>query len=220
MPRARRFLERDAFYHVVFRAKEGIPLPCTEYMKLLIEGCMARTQRDDKVLNCHVITMGNHLHILTVSHKNQLEITKSHMGLKKKITEAVKRLLALNHLERWDGPTSVFRILDRDDAVNQIAYLYSTPSTANLSDTIEAYPGMNSWAEFQICPYDVNAWYGRQVRWFRYATMKPLGDMTAAEYVLALEDCEHVEHPLTFQPNAWMPLFGITDPDEVRVPPA
>ena len=40
------------------------------------------------------------------------------------------------------------KIAGPEKAKERIAYLYNNPTKADLEDTIEAYPGLNSWQDF------------------------------------------------------------------------
>lgn len=42
MARKPRHIEVGKMYEMVFRAKEGIPLPCTEYMNSLVSSKLAK----------------------------------------------------------------------------------------------------------------------------------------------------------------------------------
>jgi len=215
MARSRRFIESNSLFEIVFRARSGIPLPCTEYMKLIVLGCLARTQRDDKVKLAHFVVMGNHVHIIVVGHRNEEAVTKFYMELKKKLTESIKQILDLDFLHLWDGPTTLIRILDLDKAIERIAYCYANPARANLADRVENYPGVSSWSRFQATEQKIGAVNSTKVKWYRYATLMPIGTLTPIVYLFAFSRFESVEHVLELHPNCWMSLFGVTDSVEV-----
>jgi len=216
MPRARRFIESLKAYEIVIRVKAGIPLPCTEYMSKIVRGCLARTQRDHKVTICGYVVMGSHLHIIAVCHSDQEAFTKFHMELKKKLTESIKAILGLSHLLLWDGTTTVMQLLDQEKTIQRIAYCYSNPANANLAETIEDYPGLSSWDEFQACSDDIGTSHQSKEKWIRYASMKPIGNLKVQQYLKLLDTFDSVEHALVLEPNAWMPIFGITESKEVK----
>jgi REP element-mobilizing transposase RayT len=212
---SRRYFENDQFYEIVFRAKEGIPLPCTEYMNTIIWGIIARTQRDSKVKICHATFLGNHCHMLVVSNKGEQELSDFHKEIKKKLTESIKSILDLERLELWDA-TSVMVILDLEMAVRRIAYCYNNPTKANLSETIEEYPGVTSWELYQSVENTCTARIETHCPWIRYVSMEPLGDQSAAAYTMQSRKFDLVDHTLVLEPNFWMSLFDINEPHEVE----
>ncbi len=100
MAQAPRQIKSNHLYEICFRAREGLPLPVTNYMRLLITCILARTQRDFKVTLCHHIWHGNHPHLLAILHDAD-QARRFYMELQKKLTEAIKRLLGLKYLNIW-----------------------------------------------------------------------------------------------------------------------
>ena len=94
------------------RTRVGLPFVCTKYMNLIIEGIVARVQRNHKVQLCHKNFMGNHPHMIIVA-KDSLECTNFYGEIKKQLTDSIKRLLGLEHLNLWQkNGTSVIRYHD------------------------------------------------------------------------------------------------------------
>ena len=100
MPQAPRKFKAGVPYEICFRARRGLPLAVTRYMRLLIESVLARTQRDCKVTLCHHLWMSNHPHIVVVFKDAELA-KRFYTEVQKKLTDAIKRLLGMEHLNIW-----------------------------------------------------------------------------------------------------------------------
>ena len=147
MPQAPRQIKSNHLYEICFRARENLPLPVTNYMKLLISCILSRTQRDFKVDICHHLWQGNHPHIVAIL-KDADQARCFYMELQKKLTDAIKRLLGLEYLHIWAGTPRVIEIPDLESAIKMIAYYYANPAAAHLVESIEQYPGLSSWTDF------------------------------------------------------------------------
>ena len=223
MPRTRRVFFAYHLYEIIIRAREGLPLPTLDLIKALILSAMARTQRDNKVDICHYVWMGNHAHICVVVYDAQ-SLANFLQELQKKLTESLKRLMGKRHLRVWAGSPVASVIVDRERAIDKFAYLYANPAKANLVDTIDEYPGLSSWQEFQQLSANksVDVQSVRAVPWIRLKNIPKLDDMclTSAKdsevTARMLKDSEDNKHDLVLKPNAWMRAFGIAEPEEVK----
>ena len=65
MPNRKLFVHRTVV-EVCFRTEEGLPLPATPYIKVIIESVLARAQSLYPVIICHCLVMANHVHMLVV----------------------------------------------------------------------------------------------------------------------------------------------------------
>ena len=72
-------------------------MPPTETSNEIRLGTLGRTQRDNKVELCHFVDMNNHSHSMAVSTTGE-NLSKFHMELKKKTTDALKAHLSWNIL--------------------------------------------------------------------------------------------------------------------------
>jgi hypothetical protein len=219
MPRTRRYFPSKQFYEVIFRARQGLPLPTLKIIELLILSALARTQRDNKVVICHHMWMGNHAHIGCIPYDVEAFVA-FYQELQKKITDSLKQLLGLTHLQIWQGEPVVAIIRDPQAALDKIAYWYANPARANLVDTISDYPGTSSWKDFQQCTSSVDAVVTREVPWIRLLAISKLPSPKLTErqdsfITEKLKTTATKTHTLTLRPNAWMELFGITEPEEV-----
>lgn len=203
------------------KTREGLPFVCTRYMKMLLESVMARVQRDEKVILCHFLWMGNHPHII-VRAKDKRACTQFYGEVQKQLTEAVKRLAGLKHLSLWKGnATSVIPYYDVETVCYRIAYLYANPARANLVDTISEYPGFSSYRAFKRGAPSLDTSSQKECPWVR----APLIEVLSRKSVSAREDSRictgwkkeaQESHTLVVYPNAWMKGFGIEGEDEIK----
>ena len=114
MPRALRYIESKQVYEICFRAKNSLPLIANSLINIILKGIIARVQRDNKLELCHDIWNGSHPHLIVVT-KDAEQCTKFYGEIKKNITEAIKKLLGLEHLSLWEDRTSVIRLGNAED---------------------------------------------------------------------------------------------------------
>ena len=165
MPRSPRYYSDKLVYEIVPRAKDFLPMPPTETSNEIRLGILGRTQRDNKVELCHFVDMNNHSHSMAVSTTGE-NLSKFHMELKKKTTDALKALLGLSSLSLWEKRTGVFRVVTLEDAIERVVYIYCNPSNAGLCDSIEQYPGLSSWSAFRDCAPSLDAEVEIEARWY------------------------------------------------------
>jgi len=208
-------------YQLCFRAARGLPLPARPLIKLIIESALARTQRDDKVLVCNYIWMGNHPHISLVSlDVNALKAF--YCELKKRITDMLKRLLGLNTLHLWEAKEArVIEILDLDKAISDYVYYFLNPANAGLVESIDDYPGLSTWKAFCSCEPSVSAKVEYSVPWIRLPSLHalPSSHLSRAHEEQVIKqiraDNKSMEK-VTIYPFAWLKVFGITEPEDIE----
>jgi hypothetical protein len=220
MGRARRKIISGYVYEISFRTTCGLPFVCADYTTTILSGIVARVQRDSKVTLCHLLFMANHAHIVIVA-KDAQACANFHGEIKKRISDSYKQLLGLPFLSLWaDNSSSVIDLKDLPAVKERIAYLYANPARANLVDSIERYPGFNTFAAFCASLHTLDATHSSPCPWIRTPTIKklpsralsPAQDAAFTDYLKAKAK---LSHDLVLQPNAWMKLFGITEPEEV-----
>lgn len=221
MPKNRRYIESKTVYEICFRAKDSLPLVAYQCINFVIQCILARVQRDEKVILCHDIWNGSHPHIIVVS-KDAEQLVKFYGEVEKKITDILKRLLGLSHLEIWDGEPSVIKIGDLEAAKERIAYLYANPAQDNLEDSIENFPGASSWSEFQQCLEGLEDEVSFFYPWIRLPAVPRLSGriIDEKEDLRVLEELKEKNKQmfiLTRSPNAWMKSFGVTKDSDVKL---
>ena len=202
------------------RTGYGLPFVATLYMELILQGIVARVQRDMKVVINHLIWMANHAHII-IQAKDAEQCKCFYGEVQKQLTEAVKRLLGKKHLCLWrSNETSLIRLGDKTAIMKRIAYLYANPARANLVDSIDTYPGVSSWTGFVQIASSVDAVISENHPWIQAPmiprlpalSVSPTQDRRIVEGMLSRAVCSH---ELVLQPNAWMKRYGISTPADV-----
>ena len=198
---------------VTTRVQAGLPFVCNQLMELIVYSSLARAQKVFPVIVCHFIVMGNHVHLLIVV-KNPNDFIGFMDHFKTETAHAINRLLGRRQISVWCDSFHAAPILKASDVVREIAYIYSNPSTADLEDTIESYPGVSSWAMYQ------EKRYVRKCHRIRRPAITKLKktDLTyseAASLAESLKATSKSSHMLKIDPNAWMALFDITDKEQI-----
>jgi hypothetical protein len=222
MPRTRRVYKSRSVYEVVSRVRQGLPLPPTETTNEILSGIYGRAQRDDRVVICNFVDMSNHSHTLAMPKTPEL-FTHFYKELKKGITESVKALLGMPNLSLWEPRPMVAILPQLEDVIARLVYIFCNPTKAGLVDSIDEYPGLNSWHAFKTCEPSVDATVSIPVRCYHKAAIPrlPEGDSLTEEedkrFVSYLRRSEDVfEHDLVIKPLAWLKPFGITDPKRIE----
>ena len=184
-------------------------------------GILGRTQRDSKVELSHFVDMNNHSHTLAVSNHCR-ELSDFYMEIQKKTTDAVKALLGLSSLSLWEGRPTVAKVATLDDVINRIVYIYCNPSNASLCDSIEEYPGINSWSAFLQCEPRVDAEVVVDARWYPVSeipklparSLSPKQDARIHQELLGSEKA--LSHPIIIKPFKWLEFFGIIEAEKIE----
>ena len=208
MPRTRRYIEPGRPYELILRVREGLPFRPGPLINTLLEGIMARAQRDNKVTICHYLWMSNHVHMIFIPH-DPLSCVNFYQEIQKKITDTFKKLLGKRRLCLWEGDAVLAQILDVRKAVERVAYLYANPARANLVSSIENYPGASSWDAFYHKDEEP-----KEVPWLQLPTIHKLPSLSLTrkveEKILSeLKVKSVVGHGLQVKPRALIEAFGI-----------
>ena len=181
-----------------------------------MKSIIARVQRDQKVIVCHYVWMGNHAHIIILSRDSE-QCCRFYGEIQKQLTEAIKKLLGLPHLNLWKkNSASLVLYGDVESLMTRIAYLYANPARAHLVDKITQYPGLSSIRGFKKSPNTIEAKYTELVSWIRNPYIPRISIPTpnfTQDIALANKLNKHAKrsHLLVLQPNAWMKSFGLDD---------
>lgn len=220
MPRNRRYIESNTPYELCFRAKDSLPFSVHNTITLIIKSSIARAQRDEKVIICHDVWEGSHPHMLLVA-KDAEKFRNFYTEVEKKITDSVKALLGLDHLEIWEERPTLIQIDDLETAKEKIAYLYANPAQDNIATSIEKFRGYSSWREYKQCKRSLHASKEESVSWLRLPSFPTLTDRVLdpirdARLVMLLKRRNAKKHTLKREPNRWMECFGVSSDEEVR----
>jgi hypothetical protein len=209
-------------YDLCFRSLQGLPLPARALTKFLIESIMGRLLRSEAVIVCGYVWMSNHLHMQVFS-LDCSALTHFHERLKKRLTDFLKRLLNLPHLNLWDDRTTLGEVLDLEAAIERIVYTYLNPVRAGLVRSIDEYRGCNTWRELLSAPADVNAMVEKEVPWVFATDIEPLSqeNPSLSEERTLIESIEEQSSSrerniVKIMPFKWLEAFQINDPIEIE----
>ncbi len=219
MGKTRRYIEANKPHALIIRVREGIPFVPTDYMNTLIESAMARALRDENVDLCAYTWMGNHAHMLIVP-RDTIKCVAFYQELKKKVADYTKALLGYKSIALWEARPVVAQVRSVADVVDQIAYLYANPASADLVDTIGHYPGVSSFADFIGTNTLLHATHTKSCPWIRNPAITPLASRLVSRFedraiTTALIESATIEHDLVLKPYVWLKAFGITTPTEI-----
>ena len=193
---------------VTFRTEYGLPLVAAEYMRVILEGILARAQTLYPITICHFVVMANHMHMILVVQDP--EVVKDFIGtIKKESAHAVNRLLGRRKRTVWcDGYDSAI-ILDPDKVVERIVHIYINPQKANLVESIEHYPNLNTWQDF------VNGGKEEKLQRIPRACIPklPRAALTLQEqsyFTVNLLNKSEFGGILCIEPDAWLDCFAET----------
>lgn len=134
-------------HEITFSTEEGLPLVPTLYMRLLLEGILARAGEKYHITICHYLFMENHVHlIIVVEDPEAVPLFTAYV--KRESAHAINRLMGRQKKTIWCAGSSSPVILDPEKVVDRIVYLYSNPQSASLADCIEEHANINSWQYF------------------------------------------------------------------------
>ena len=163
--------------------------------------------------------MGNHVHML-IRALDSTQCKKFYGEVQKRVTDSFKRLLGRQHLSLWEGKPVVAIVLDVEKAMDRIVYFYTNPARANLLESVEDYPGVNTWKAFLSANATLQACSSESVPWIRLPRIRRLKCRTLARWederiTMQLTRSADEHHELQCRPNAWMKAFGICDDKDV-----
>jgi hypothetical protein len=176
----------------------------------------------EEVAVCCYVWMSNHVHMQVLS-LDCSSLTHLHERLKKGITDFLKRLLNLSHLNLWDGPTSIGQVLDLEAAIDRIVYAFLNPVRAGLVRSIDDYQGCNTWKEFISVPPDINAVVEKEIPWIAASHIPALSreNPSLAEELTVIDGlkrraAKRRTNTLRIMPLKWLQAFRVRDPIEIE----
>jgi len=206
-------------YFVSNRTARGLPFVANAFMNMVLGGVLARAQQLYSGIEIGAgIFMGNHYHfILTLT--GCAESMKCFMNyVDAEIAKCINRLTGISNQNVWAGKYEARALLTADAVIEKFVYLFCNPAKANLVDSIEDYPGLNTWKQFLGAKPDT-------FKWIKSSELKQLprqGFTTGlvAEQLRALDEIERDANELSVNPFAWMSFMmdakGIT-PEQVQM---
>ena len=135
----------NSLIFVTFRTEEGLPFVPTDYINEILWSELAKAQALYPVEVCAFNFEMNHGHMLL--RVTDPELIHPFVGyFKQETAHALNRLLGRRRKTVWaedyDSPT----VLDENKALDMFTYLLLNPVKDNLTDSMDDYPGVSSWA--------------------------------------------------------------------------
>jgi hypothetical protein len=208
-------------YDLVFRSTQGLPLPARALTTLLLKSIIARLLRHDSIRVCSFVWMNNHVHMKLYSLDAEA-LSQFHQGLKKRISDFLKRLLGIERLRLWDDRTNIAEILDLDAAIDRFAYDFTNPIRARLCSSIDRFQGYNTWKEFLTASPAVDTVIETTVPWIhatdipRLSANNPGGKEERSIIKQLHERARNRSETLKLYPFIWLKAFNITTPQQIE----
>jgi REP element-mobilizing transposase RayT len=219
MPRPPKFYFPGKIYYITTSVEEGFMFPPNELTREYILKSLAQAQTRHKIEIVDIIVQPTHIHIM-VRVLDPTDAAKFMERFKTETAHVVNRILGRKKKTVWCEGYDSPLIPDLATAIDRIAYIYANPSNDNGEDTIEAFPGFNTFSSR---------------KWMASGEL-PLDDIEVTTYHLARSDfipvMDHTpegynryrlnlvqnkkKNTVTFSPNALFKAFGITDEKEIR----
>jgi hypothetical protein len=226
MSRENRYYEPRQVYEIVSRTKAHQPFPPTELSNEILAGILGRALGALRIILCHFVFMANHDHHLALSEDGE-GLSNFYRDIKKHMTDAVKVLASLEQLNMWQDRSNVMHIPLLRDILRKILYIYANPVVAGLVDSIDDYPGLNSWKAFLECAPRIDACVRVRARYYRKQALEKLPALPEDGVLSAAEDLQRVEQlrglkkavepaEVVVYPFAWLALFNITEPEQIQ----
>jgi REP element-mobilizing transposase RayT len=147
MPKPPRILLPKTLVFITSRVQQGLPFVHHPTMSKSLWGIIARAQTLYNVEICALMFMGNHFHILAVV-KDQSAIPAFMRRIKTESAHMVNKYLDRRQCSVWCDGYDCVPLLTFEDAIDKFVYLYTNPTRARISKTINNYQGVNTWEMF------------------------------------------------------------------------
>ena len=221
MPHPRRWIKSRKLYEVSFHTKEGLPLVPTEYMKSIIKSVMARAQFIYPTEINKLLWMMNHPHMFLRPYDAE-DFVRFIGYTMKEINESLKRLLGIKRQSLWIRRPFIAEIGSLEYAKKRIAYMYNNPTKAGLENSIERYPGFNTWKLEESGIYTPDYAVEEKVPYITRNKIRRLPCNSLNRYQdrhFTQEMLERAEedHELVIKPNGWIePFLEDASPEDVQ----
>ena len=205
MPAAPKVFIHNTVVEISTRMKRGLPMVCTPYMQVIIEGILAAACEKYPVIICHYLFMGNHFHMIIVVI-DPADVPRFVGYVKKEITKSINRLHGVRKRDLWEVEYSSPTVQDVYKLIERLNYTYQNPVRAGLTRSISKYPGVSSYAAF------LN---GGQTKWTKKVSLdsipelseEPLSINQQKRLASTLSDGPGVKYKLKVEPFACFNCF-------------
>ena len=219
MPAPPKFIFHGGIYFITTSAEEGLTFPPNETIKELILKSLAQAQGLHNIEIIDIIIQPTHVHIL-VRVIDPGDASDFMERFKTESAHAINRILGRKKKTLWcEGYDSPF-IPDLGTAIEKIAYLYSNPSNDNAVNSINDFPGFNTFYLREAVASGAQSLSKIYIPTYCIARsdFTVVKDHTPEGYQRYRNKLirKKKRNSLTISPNALFQKFGITDEAEIR----
>jgi REP element-mobilizing transposase RayT len=221
MPSPRKLFFHNSTHFVTTSVEEGFMFPANPLITLIILKCIARAQQLHPVIIGDILIQATHLHIILTVIDPQ-DAADFMERFKAEAAHAINRLLGRKKRTVWcEGYDSPI-LPDIDTVIEKIAYTHANPSNDGLEDSIEKFPGFNT---FELRKNAAKGKLSEGVRYHTYAVPRsaffeiPKGELSQNEYKrIVRRITKHcTDTSFVVEPDGWMKAtFGITSKKKRR----
>lgn len=182
-------------------------MPPWPTIQALLVGILAAAQSQYPVVVSDFMVMSNHIHLLL--RVGNPEDVPAFVGyVKRELSHAINRMLGRRQINVWEEGYDAPVIGSVHTFLRRLVYIYTNPQRAGLTDTIDEYPNLSTWAA-RLSGQSQVTLEGRKLARRDIARL-PSRKMTKAQHQRYLADfmlqpARSVE--LRISPNAWMGCF-------------
>lgn len=208
--RIRKYHPHQSVLFMTFSVEEGLLLLANPLCMSIVRSCLATAQSLYPVTICHFIVQATHVHMVVVVNSPD-DVKDFVRHFKTESAHLINNLLGRDKRTIWcegyDSPVVISPLKVKD----KICYIYSNPVKDNLVESIDSFPGLSSWKMFKKQELE-KTWKRLRRPAVKALTIHSLRVYTQESERLLKEATS--SNTFRIEPNAWMPVFGITDPTE------
>lgn len=221
MPRNPKIFFPGSLHLITTSVEEGLMFPPNPLIEEIIKKSLAQAQQLHPVKISDILVEATHVHFFlqVIDPQDAADFMER---FKCESAHAINRLLGRKKKTIWcegyDSP-----LIDHlDTAVSKIAYLYENPSKDDLEESVDRFPGFNTFKlRLRAAQGNAPSAYSYQTRYIPRSDIDPLPGnkhLTDLDYQRLRRKLISKKKKNTFviEPNCWMSRFGIKTEQEQR----
>lgn len=219
MTRPPKFFFNGAIYFVTTSVEEGFMFPPNETTKEVILKSLAQAQKLHDVEILDIIVQPTHVHLM-IRAIDPSDLSSFMKCFKCEVAHAINGILGRGSKTVWCSRYDSPYIPDLATAMAKIAYIYANPSNDNAVDTIDQFPGFNTFhlresiASGVMTSHEalIATHYIPRPEFTKIKNHTPEGYKAYRDRLIKNKK----RNFLTLKPNALFHQFGITDEKEIK----
>ncbi|MCC6932107.1 MAG: transposase [Deltaproteobacteria bacterium] len=217
MSNPRKVYPKDSVLFITTSVEEDLPFVPNYLINAILEGILAECQERYKQQLCGYSFMANHLHmIIRVTDPDM--VSDFFRYFKTESAAALNRLLGRTKHTVWCEGFDSPLVLTSESVIEKLVYIYLNPVKARLVNSIDEYPGLNSWAALS------KGQAVKTVRRIKYSTLTKLKklELNFTEQMAILKRLyrlNRAKFKIKVTPYSWMENFHDMDcfsPDNIK----